>query len=98
MTFDRYVSNPDIGRTFWGGLTPSNQHKSKMATGHRYGCTRASFVVSVSKVWYSGVASWNMIILTCSRSKSGDKGHTKVNTAGNITISCNIPRYVFFSG
>ena len=24
MTFDRYLSNPDIGRTFWGGLTPSN--------------------------------------------------------------------------
>ena len=21
MTFDRYLSNPDIGRTFWGGLT-----------------------------------------------------------------------------
>ena len=34
MTFDRYLSNPDIGRTFWGGLTPSNQHKSKMATDH----------------------------------------------------------------
>ena len=33
MTFDRYLSNPDIGRTFWGGLTPSNEHKSKMATG-----------------------------------------------------------------
>ena len=24
MTFYRYLSNPDIGRTFWGGLTPSN--------------------------------------------------------------------------
>ena len=24
MTFDRYLSNPDIGRTFCGGLTPSN--------------------------------------------------------------------------
>ena len=24
MTFDRYLSNPDIGRTFWDGLTPSN--------------------------------------------------------------------------
>ena len=24
MTFDRYLSNPDIGRTFWGWLTPSN--------------------------------------------------------------------------
>ena len=24
MTFDRYLSNPDIGRTFWVGLTPSN--------------------------------------------------------------------------
>ena len=24
MTFDRYLSNPDIGRTFGGGLTPSN--------------------------------------------------------------------------
>ena len=24
MTFDRYLSNPGIGRTFWGGLTPSN--------------------------------------------------------------------------
>ena len=24
MTFDRYLSNHDIGRTFWGGLTPSN--------------------------------------------------------------------------
>ena len=34
MTFDRYLSNHDIGRTFWGGLTPSNQHKSNMATGH----------------------------------------------------------------
>ena len=33
VTFDRYLSNPDIGRTFWGGLTPSNLHKSKMATG-----------------------------------------------------------------
>ena len=33
MTFDRYLSNPDIGRTFWDGLTDSNQHKSKMATG-----------------------------------------------------------------
>ena len=34
MTFERDLSNPDIGRTFWGGLTPSNQHKSKMVTGH----------------------------------------------------------------
>ena len=24
ITFDRYLSNPDIGRTFWVGLTPSN--------------------------------------------------------------------------
>ena len=24
MTFDRYLSNPDIGRTCWGGLTPCN--------------------------------------------------------------------------
>ena len=24
MTFDRYLSNPDIGRTFWDGLTHSN--------------------------------------------------------------------------
>ena len=24
ITFDRYLSNPDIGRTFYGGLTPSN--------------------------------------------------------------------------
>ena len=32
MTFDRFLSNPDIGRTFWGGLIPSVQHKSKMAT------------------------------------------------------------------
>ena len=24
MTFDRYLSNPDIGRTFWGGITHSN--------------------------------------------------------------------------
>ena len=24
MTFDGYLSNPDIGRTFWGGLTASN--------------------------------------------------------------------------
>ena len=24
ITFDRYLSNPDIGRTFCGGLTPSN--------------------------------------------------------------------------
>ena len=33
MTFDRYLSNPDIGRTFWDVLTHSNWHKSKMATG-----------------------------------------------------------------
>ena len=37
-----------------------------------------------------------MIILTCSRSKSRDKGHTKVNTAGNITISCNTTLWFFF--
>ena len=49
----------------------------------------------IIKLWYSGVASWNMIILTCSRSKSRDKGHTKVNTAGNITISCNTTLCVF---
>ena len=24
MTFDRYLLNPDIGRTFWVGLIPSN--------------------------------------------------------------------------
>ena len=24
MTFDRYLSNPDIGRTFWDGLIPPN--------------------------------------------------------------------------
>ena len=24
MTFDRYLSNPDIGLTFWNGLTHSN--------------------------------------------------------------------------
>ena len=24
MTFDRYLSNPDIGRIFWDGLTHSN--------------------------------------------------------------------------
>ena len=27
MTFGRYLSNPDIGHTFWGGLTPSNYVK-----------------------------------------------------------------------
>ena len=24
MTFHRYLSNPDIGRTFWDGITHSN--------------------------------------------------------------------------
>ena len=28
MTFDRYLSNPDIGRTFWDGLTHSNGEPS----------------------------------------------------------------------
>ena len=27
---------------------------------YRYGCIRVSFVVLVSKLWYSGVASWNI--------------------------------------
>ena len=45
MTFDRYLSNPDIGRNFWGGLTLSNYHKSKMATG------KIGMIVYVLALW-----------------------------------------------
>ena len=60
MTFDRYLSNPDIGRTFWGGLAEIRNGLWQ----NRYGCIRVSFMVFVSKLWYSGVPSWNMIILS----------------------------------
>ena len=45
QTFE-YLSNHDIGRNLWGGLTSSNQHKSKMATGH------IGMVVYVLPSWY----------------------------------------------
>ena len=39
-----------------------------------------------------------MIIVSWTRSKSRDKGHTKVKTAGNITISCNTTLFGFCLG
>ena len=45
ITFCRYVSNPDIGRTFWDGLTHSNEQTSKMVT------CKTSIVVYVLASW-----------------------------------------------
>ena len=56
MTFDRYLSNRDIGRTFWDGLTPSNLHKSKMAN------VKIGMVVYVLALWSSYL---NYCILEC---------------------------------
>ena len=67
-----------------------------MATG-KTGSLRVSFVVLVSKLWYSGVPSLNYDNVELIRGQiHAIRVTQRSKTAGNITISCNTTLCIFF--